>query len=46
MSAVMIICHELLPASYLLALAPAAATNEAELAAHLAHACRSGKPAV
>jgi anti-anti-sigma regulatory factor len=44
----MITVHELFPTSYLLALAPAAvtATAEAELAAHLAHACRSGKPAV
>jgi len=43
----MIICHELFPAGYLLALAPLATpTAEAELAAHLAHACRSGKPAV
>jgi len=43
----MIIFHELFPASYLLALAPTAApTAEAELAAHLARACRSGKPAV
>ncbi|QKG53424.1 STAS domain-containing protein [Hymenobacter sp. BRD67] len=43
----MIIFHELFPASYLLALAPApTTTGEAELAAHLARACRSGKPAV
>lgn len=43
----MIIFHALFPASYLLALAPTAtATAEAELAAHLAQACRSGKPAV
>ncbi|MGI4742527.1 MAG: hypothetical protein ACRYG7_45800 [Janthinobacterium lividum] len=43
----MIIFHELFPASYLLALASTTATTaEAELAAHLAHACRSGKPAV
>ncbi|MDB5270739.1 MAG: hypothetical protein JWP58_3779 [Hymenobacter sp.] len=43
----MTVFHELFPASYLLALAPpATATAENELAAHLAHACRSGKPAV
>ena len=43
----MIVFHELFPASYLLALAPTATTKaETELAAHLAHACRSGKPAV
>ena len=43
----MIIYHEPFPTGYLLALAPpAAATADAELAAHLAHACRSGKPAV
>jgi anti-anti-sigma regulatory factor len=47
MSAVMIIYHDVFPTSYLLALAPtAAATAEAKLAAHLACACRSGKPAV
>ncbi|MGI4872564.1 MAG: hypothetical protein ACRYFX_15480 [Janthinobacterium lividum] len=46
-SASMIICHELFPASYLLALAPSAtATAETELEAHLARACCSGKPAV
>ena len=46
--AAMIVYHSLLPNSYLLALAPAAATPTAttELAAHLARACRSGKPAV
>jgi anti-anti-sigma regulatory factor len=43
----MIICHEVFPTGYLLALAPPAAdTADAELAAHLAQACRSGKPAV
>jgi anti-anti-sigma regulatory factor len=43
----MVICHEILPASYLLVLASTTAgTAEAELAAHLARACRSGKPAV
>lgn len=43
----MVICHEPFPASYLLALAPAtAATADTNLAAHLARACRSGKPAV
>ena len=43
----MVICHELFPTSCLLALAPtAAATAETELEAHLAHACRSGQPAV
>ena len=50
MSAVMIVCHELFPTSYLLALAPTAATAtttaEMELEKHLAHACCSGKPAV
>ena len=52
MSAIMIVCHELFPTSYLLALAPtttaATATTlaEAELEAHLALACRSGRPAV
>lgn len=47
MPAVMVVCHELLPASYLLALAPSATTaDEAELAAYLARACHSGKPAV
>jgi len=48
MSAVMIVCHELFPTSYLLALAPSAATAaaETELEKHLVHACRSGKPAV
>ncbi|WP_426492755.1 hypothetical protein [Hymenobacter sp. 102] len=40
----MVICHELFPAGSLLALA--ATVGEAELAAHLARACRSGKPAV
>ena len=54
----MIVCHEMFPTSYLLALAPTPATTsvsapatapapaETELEAHLAHACRSGKPAV
>ena len=43
----MLILHELFPSSYLLALAPSASpASEAELAAHLAHACRSGKSAV
>ena len=45
----MVICHELFPTGYLLALAPTAATAaaaEMELEAHLTHACRSGKPAV
>ena len=43
----MIVFHSLLPNSYLLALAPAATpTAGKELAAHLARACRSGKPAV
>ena len=46
----MIVFHEPFPASYLLALAPTTAatpsTDEAELEAHLARACRSGKPAV
>ncbi len=44
----MVICYETLPASYLLALATAAApaTAGTDLAAHLARACRSGKPAV
>lgn len=43
----MLILHELFPTSYLLALAPSARPgSEAELAAHLAQACRSGKPAV
>ena len=46
----MIVCHELFPTSYLLALAPSAATAtaaaETELKKHLAHACCSGKPAV
>ena len=43
----MIVFHETFPASYLLALAPTAATTgETELEAHLARACRSGKPAV
>ena len=49
MPAVMIVHHELFPAGYLLALAPttaAATTPETELEAYLAHACRSGKPAV
>lgn len=47
MSATIVICHELFPASCLLALAPtAAATAETDLAAHLACACRSGRPAV
>ena len=47
-STVMIVCHELFPTSYLLALAPTVTTTlaEAELEAHLAHACCSGKPAV
>ena len=44
---VMVICHEILPDAYLLALAPDhTATAETELLLHLAHACRSGKPAV
>ena len=43
----MVICHEILPDAYLLALAPDhTATAETELLLHLAHACRSGKPAV
>ncbi|TGE06196.1 STAS domain-containing protein [Hymenobacter fodinae] len=43
----MIACYQLLPTSYLLALAPTAVTTaETELAAHLSHACLSGKPAV
>jgi hypothetical protein len=43
----MIVCYHLLPNSYLLALAStAAAKAEAELAAHLAQACQSGKSAV
>ena len=43
----MLIFHELFPTSYLLALAPSASPDsEAGLAAHLAQACRSGKPAV
>ena len=48
MSAVMIVYHQLFPTSYLLALAPTAATTlaEAELEAYLALASRSGKPAV
>jgi len=48
MSVVMIVYHQLFPTSYLLALAPTAATTlaEAELEAYLALACRSGKPAV
>ena len=48
MFVVMIVCHEMFPTSYLLALAPTAATTlaEAELEAHLALACRSGRPAV
>jgi anti-anti-sigma regulatory factor len=40
----MVICHEVFPASSLLVLADT--TAEAELAAHLARACRSGKRAV
>lgn len=46
MSAVMVICHELLPTSCLLVLAPTTSTAENTLEAHLAQACRSGKPAV
>lgn len=46
MSAVMVICHELLPTSCLLVLAPTTSSAETTLAAHLAQACRSGKPAV
>ena len=51
----MVICHELFPTGYLLALAPAATTAaaataattaETDLEAHLARACRSGRPAV
>ena len=51
----MVVCHELFPAGYLLALAPTAAataaaataaTAETELEVHLARACRSGRPAV
>lgn len=43
----MIIYHEPLPSGYLLALAPTTTTAlEPQLAAHLAQACRSGKPAV
>ena len=41
----MVICHEVFPTGCLLALAPPA-TADAELAAHLARACRSGTPAV
>ena len=50
MPAVMIVCHELFPTSYLLALAPTAATTttttETELEAHLTLAGRSSRPAV
>ena len=48
MPAVMIVCHELFPTSYLLALAPTVTTTlaETELEAHLTLACRSGRPAV
>lgn len=43
----MIICHEQLPSSCVLALASSPATTaETELADHLAQACSSGKPAV
>ena len=46
----MIVCHEMFPTSYLLALAPtpatASASAEIELEKYLAHACCSGKPAV
>ena len=44
----MIVCHELFPTSYLLALAPdaATATAETELETYLAQACHSGRPAV
>ena len=42
----MIVCHELFPTRYLLALAPTAATTETELEAHLTLACRSGRRAV
>ena len=44
----MIVCHELFPTSYLLALAPTITTTlaETELEAHLTLACRSGRPAV
>ena len=43
----MVICHEPFPAGCLLVLAPTkASTADADLAAHLARACRSGKPAV
>ena len=48
MSAVMIVCHELFPTGYLLALPPTVTTTlaETELEAHLTLACRSGRPVV
>ena len=49
MFAAMVVFHELFPASYLLVLGPTATAPtkvEAELSAHLARACRSGKPTV
>ena len=48
MSVVMIVCHELFPTGYLLALPPTVTTTlaETELEAHLTLACRSGRPAV
>lgn len=47
MSATVIICHEPLATGYFLALASTTApAAESHLAAHLAEACRSGKPAV
>ena len=48
MPTVMIVCHELFPTSYLLALAPTVNTTlaETELEAYLSLACRSGRPAV
>lgn len=43
----LIVHHELLPECYLLVLAPdVAQASELELAQHLSHAVRSGKPAV
>lgn len=44
----MVICHESFPAGRLLALATTTTITrpETELAAHLAHACRSPQPAV
>ena len=48
MPAVMIVCHELFPTSYLLALAPTVTSTlaETELEAHLTLAGRSSRPAV